>query len=109
MSLDDRHIHFNPQQIQAAAEALRKKRDAATMVLNRMEKRSRELGESWSDSNADHYRQRTKELHSQAKAACDRISQLIQQLEQVAGIYLSGETQATRQAETLPTEGVFQV
>ena len=64
---------------------------------------------SWKSDSADLYMKKIGELDAQSNEIAGELLSLSQDLAKASGIYKTGESEAKKKAEALPTEGVFLV
>ena len=102
-------IKFDPEKISAVATTLERQHKRLIESLSNISRRSESLANSWLGDSAELYMDKIIELKTQGDELAKILSALSKDLASASGIYKSGEEQATRKSESLPTDGVFLV
>jgi WXG100 family type VII secretion target len=98
----------DPQQIADTATRLRDKHGSVTESLgDMMEKIKITIRQCWKSDSSDEYQRKAAELDASGQELLGVLKELIEKLEKASGIYTVAESDATKTAEGLPTEGVF--
>jgi WXG100 family type VII secretion target len=103
------NVYFkeDPQKIAAAASLLLQQKNDITSGLSSIKTRSDRLKSFWESDGSVEYQRKAAQLDSSGKDIVNALDELIKKLQQVSGIYVSGEQAAKTAAQSLPTDGVF--
>ena len=100
-------IKFDPEKIMEVSTRLDQQHKRLIQCSNAIKKKSENLLGSWRSDSSDVYIGKIKELDAQSEVAAKILLTLSQDLATASGVYKTGEADAKKLAESLPTSGVF--
>jgi WXG100 family type VII secretion target len=102
-------IKFDPEKIMEASLNLDRQHKRFLECTANIKRKADSLRGVWQGDSAVLYADKLNELDRISAEITKRFVSFTQDLSSASGIYRKGETDAKRQAEGLPTEGVFLV
>lgn len=102
-------IKFDPEKILDVANKLDSSHKDVTQSIANIKQQAVNMTNSWKSDSAALYLEQANALFDQGEEMCKMLEEFKQDLREVSGIYKTGETQAKKKAEALPTDGVFLV
>jgi WXG100 family type VII secretion target len=102
-------IKFDPERIMEVSEQLARQHKRFIQCSANIKKKSEKLTGSWQSDSATLFMGKIRDIDTQSAEMAKLLLEFSQKLASVSGIYREGEAGATREAEALPTSGVFLV
>ena len=100
-------IKFDPEKILEVSVRLEQQHKKLIQCTAAIKRKSESLLGSWKSDSSAIYIEKTKEVDTQSETAAEILLALSQDLASASGIYKAGEGSAKKEAESLPTSGVF--
>jgi len=100
-------VKFDPEKILEVSQTLEDLHKRFLQVTDSMKRKSDSLINVWQSDSATLYAEKLEEIYAQSDVLAGRISSLSRDLGQASGIYRKGEADSVKEAQGLPTEGVF--
>lgn len=106
---DSEQIKFDPEKLMEASEKLTGQYKRYVQCIASIKRKAENLLGSWQGDSSALYIEKIKELDLQSTETATALQTLASDLAEASGIYKTGEADAKKKAESLPTDGVFLV
>ena len=102
-------IKFDPEKILDMSVTLERQKKLFVQCAANIMKKVDSTRDFWQSDSATLFAEKIKELDAKSAELAAQFQSFSKDLEAASGIYRKGEADAKRQAQGLPTDGVFRV